>query len=608
MIKTTGKTTNTDKAAATGKTKATKSTGGKRIAPSRAAKSPASKLTPRTPKQKKKGTAAVITAVIIIAALFFSVALFAVYVGDLETIYPKITFDNVDVGGMTIAEASDALESAGYGSGEDNVSVALPLSRTLTVEVNKAVSTSQPIEAAAALYAYGRDGNALQNMIAYLRCMVNGYTPLPGTIQEIDSEYVASVVSENVKAVNAELMGSGLEIGDTEIRAVKGAKSVMIDETVIYTLVMSALESGQYGAQSYVPQSTGDDGIDLQSIYNTVYKDAQSAEYDPNLQAASEHVTGVSFDIAAAQSMWDAAKAGDRVIIPLILVEPEITTEYLNSRLFSDVLAEKVTSLATSSSARINNVTVACRAINGVVLNPGDEFSYNTVVGKRTAEAGYQAAGAYMGNEVISELGGGICQVSSTLYYCTLYSNLQINSRSCHSLRVGYLPIGLDAAVSWGGPEYKFTNSRGYPVKIVASVEGTSCKMKILGTDVDGSYVEMTSESWANADGGSGATTYRTVYDKNGNQISTGKEASSRYYPQKVEESPSPSPSESPSPSVEPTTSPEVTPPLEVTPSPSASPDVSPSPEPAPDPEPDVSDEPGDEPGDETGGETEPTA
>ncbi|HBD85810.1 MAG TPA: hypothetical protein DC001_00105, partial [Clostridiales bacterium] len=112
-----------------------------------------------------------------------------------------------------------------------------------------------------------------------------------------------------------------------------------------------------------------------------------------------------------------SADYGDTVMIPLTVTEPELTTEKLASMLFSDVLGTATTSLTGSSLNRITNITLSAGIINGTVLNPGETFSYNEAVGQRTAERGFKEAGAYSGGQVVQELGGGICQVSSTLYY-----------------------------------------------------------------------------------------------------------------------------------------------------------------------------------------------
>ena len=541
------------------------------------AKAPKVPKEPRRPKKRRGNTVGIVIALALVAALFLGAAMVALHVKDLDTIYPGVSFYGLELGGMTVTQAGDALEEAGYGAGENTVSVKLLMNHSLEIPVKDAVKCAQPIEAAAALFEYGREGNLGQNLVSYLRCRVNG-TEIPlSSVQTVDAEYVKNMVSAQVQKANADLMGESLKIGETEITAVKGAKSVILDETAIYTLVMNALESGEYGEKSYTPQQTGKEDVDLKSIFDTVHKEAKDAEYDPENHCAGEHTVGVTFDLDKAQKAWDSAAAGEKITIPLIITEPEITREMLDEKLFADILGESKTSLKGSSKARINNVELACKSINEMVLNPGDEFSYNTALGKRTVEAGYQAAGAYNNGEVVSEVGGGICQVSSSLYYSALLSNLQITNRTCHYFAVAYLPLGLDATVSWGGPEFKFVNNREYPVKIEAYVDGIQCVVRIVGTDTDGSYVVMQTETWVNSDESTGARSYRLVYDAAGNLLSRTKEADSRYHVHKDEEE-TPTPEPSATPEVSPELSPEPAPEPGVTPE--ASPEVSPLPSP----------------------------
>ena len=206
--------------------------------------------------------------------------------------------------------------------------------------------------------------------------------------------------------------------------------------------------------------------------------------------------------------------------------------------LFADVLGEYTTNYSFSDPNRANNVELAADKINGLVLMPGEEFSYNDVVEERTEAAGFKPAGAYSGGAVVSEVGGGICQVSSTVYCAALYANLRITARDCHHFLVGYVPAGLDATVSWGGPEFKFVNNREYPIKIVVKHSpDMKLTVEILGTDVDGSYVEMTygsyqcyDETYPDVAVGVAANTYRNVYAADGSLISQTKEAYSYYY------------------------------------------------------------------------------
>ncbi|MCB2307461.1 VanW family protein [Clostridium estertheticum] len=121
---------------------------------------------------------------------------------------------------------------------------------------------------------------------------------------------------------------------------------------------------------------------------------------------------------------------------------------------------------STSSYGRSTNITLATESINGTILMPGESFSFNDTVGKRTADKGYQPAPVDIGTKVSSDYGGGICQVSTSLYNAILRSNINSTERNHHSIPSTYIPLGMDATVDWGNLDYKFTNTLGYPVFI----------------------------------------------------------------------------------------------------------------------------------------------
>ena len=286
-------------------------------------------------------------------------------------------------------------------------------------------------------------------------------------------------------------------------------------------------------------------------------------KYDAETKKATESAVGIDFDVEAAQKLWNDAAPGDTVTVPLTVTKPKHSSEELNKMLFRDKLGAQTTVYRSSAAGRATNVELSAAKINGVVLNPGEVFDYNAVVGKRTAEAGFKVAGAYAGGKVVQEVGGGICQTSSTLYCAALFANLEITQRDCHMFAVGYVPWGMDATVSWGGPEFRFKNNRDYPIKIVAKTENRELTIEIWGTDVDGSYVEMTnsvstvySSKYPSVAVGTKAITYRNVYDKDGKLLSRTKEDVSvyNYHPEDIKW-PSPSPSATPKQTKTPTVS-----------------------------------------------------
>ena len=165
-----------------------------------------------------------------------------------------------------------------------------------------------------------------------------------------------------------------------------------------------------------------------------------------------------------------------------------MTTNDIGPEAFPDLLGSYSTTYSTRNANRSTNIRLASQKVNGTVIMPGEVFSYNTTVGKRTAASGFKSAAVYAGGEVTTGIGGGICQVSSTLYNAVLLSNLEIVERSNHGFNPGYVPAGRDATVSWGGPDFKFKNNRTYPVKIICSGTGGTINFKIFGLLEENEY------------------------------------------------------------------------------------------------------------------------
>lgn len=163
----------------------------------------------------------------------------------------------------------------------------------------------------------------------------------------------------------------------------------------------------------------------------------------------------------------------------------------LQRSLFRDVLTEQKTTLNINLAARTSNVKLAASLVNGTILNPGDEFSYNKIVGPRTYERGFKDALIFQQGEIVDGTGGGICQVSSTLYMATLYSDLEVVERRNHRFTVTYTKLGEDATVVYGSTDYRFKNNTKYPIKIFTSVTGSTLKVTFLGTKTSEKTVKL---------------------------------------------------------------------------------------------------------------------
>ncbi len=274
--------------------------------------------------------------------------------------------------------------------------------------------------------------------------------------------------------------------------------------------------SGRGVAQHDIAQRIFDDLSDNGTIDNTIsltitdipanpiifdefcseyIRDAKDATYETHEgeYVFTPEIEGISFDIDTARRIIEEnAYNTEPYHIPAEVTIPEVTLAHLQSKFAVDVLGTYTTNYASSDANRASNVALAASKINGVVLNPGDRFSFNNIVGPRTAATGFKVAHVYEGDRVVDGMGGGICQVSSTLYNAVLLADLKIVYRTNHSMPVAYVPLGRDATVSYGSIDFIFENNKKHPVTVVASTYNRKLTVSIKGVDEsDGTSIEI---------------------------------------------------------------------------------------------------------------------
>ncbi len=235
--------------------------------------------------------------------------------------------------------------------------------------------------------------------------------------------------------------------------------------------------------------STRDD-----KIYEEIYKEPVDAYYTQDPYAVFPSENGMDFAISLDEAKAMLEEPKDEYVIPLKILYPNVTTNMIGTEAFPDLLSTYSTKYSTRDKDRTTNLQLAANKINGTVLMPGEIFSYNQVVGERTIAAGYKEAPIYVSGEVVDGLGGGICQITSTLYNAVLYANLGIVSRSNHQFVHSYVTAIRDATVVYGAIDFKFKNTRDYPIKITCSVSNGIATFNIYGLRSDNEYdVEISS-------------------------------------------------------------------------------------------------------------------
>ena len=402
-----------------------------------------------------------------------------------DTIYPNVFVAGINVGGMTSEEAVAAVAdavAASYSSA--TLDVQLP-DRTLSFTPDQTNVALDADEAIAEAMAYGRSGNPFSAVLNYFSCRSNErYIDLQ-TVLNLDTDYIRNRIDELAQEVETTLSPSKVDVNEAAgtITVQVGYPDRQLDTEGLYEAVYNAFMNSDFTTLTWDYQETPCELVDLTPYYEQYCTEVQNAEYDEETHTISEEVPGYGFDLEAAQQQLATAEPGSTVVIQMEDIEPEVTKLDLSSEMFGTAL-HKVSTKYVVNSNRTNNLDLACKAINGTILNPGDIFSFNDVVGERTAAKGYLPATVFVtGGASESELGGGVCQVASSIYYCSLFLNLEQVHREPHMYVVDYVDFGMDATVYWGSIDYQFKNTLDYPIKIQANIDGGTVNITFWGPE-----------------------------------------------------------------------------------------------------------------------------
>ena len=508
---------------------------------------PGKRLAEKTEKRgsKRPWMIAVVIAAVLVAAYLALCA----YAGSLDTFYPNRHINGIDVGGLTVSEAQSALETRLPAQTIILVNEERQLQTTLTVAELGYTAESFAGDAQFWMDAE-RDTPFLRRGWAYLATL-SGHWPGGAHWPDMDEAVLTKTVARLTEVLTEPPADTSGELDGQTLRITKAHDGYAPES--LRPLLSDIASYSQSGYTIPVTLETlPAQDLTAQQLHDRLHGEMKNASYDAASGSIVPEQFGADFDVAAAQTALDGAAPGETVSVPAVIEEPEVTASDLKMLLFRDVLGEARTHVS-GSAGRIGNVKLSAKLINGIVLNSGDTFSYNDSVGKRTEARGFKPAPAYVKGETVDEVGGGICQTSSTLYLACLLSNMEITERYAHRYVPAYIDWGMDATVSWGGPDYKFTNNTLYPVKIVTEYSKGYLTIKLLGTNIDGIRVKMTNEVLSKTPWetvyqedstmtpgspdvvkvtpytGYKVKTYQTIYDKNGSVIDSHFEAASDY-------------------------------------------------------------------------------
>ena len=519
--------------------------GGKRIAPAE--------------KSRSAGkTAGLVVGIVLgVLVLGYGAACAAAQMVYGHTALPNTTVLGLDVSGMSAQEAEQlwqekgaaALESAAIDLTRDGQTVGSVTLAELGVTV-KALYISR---AAGCDSASDHPLTVVESGWELLRSYLRPTDVTPQL--DVDGAKLTDTCETLAAALDCTLVDGSYRLENGQgLYITKPRDGEKLDGGALRTLLEQRLAARDLSPAECVYRERQAAALDVQALHDELEGKTVSAVCDKATGRPTQSHVGVTFDVAAVQSQLDAAAPGAEFLADAEVQFPAVTTEELETAMFRDVLGTSTTKCA-GPWGRHQNIRLAAKAINGNIYNPGEEFWYNAAVGQRTEARGFQPAAAYSGGRTVTSIGGGICQVSSTLYYATLLSDLKIVLRYAHMFDPGYMPVtGCDATVSWGGPDFAFRNDTDYPIKIVTSYNDDTNELTvtIMGTRVNDNYVVMTNqflsysefkvvykedESVSPGDqvvdqyghNGYEVRTYRNVYDGEGKLLRSTVEATSDY-------------------------------------------------------------------------------
>jgi len=441
---------------------------------------------------KRIPTIVKIIIIILIPVLFVTLAFYWVgkYYRDDERIYPNIMIAGIDVSWLTYDEALNALDLHEFEQRVSNAEVRIifPDSSGLMIKGDDIRLTNDASLVVDNALSIGRGRGFIVDTFSFIRCLVNETLPFPIT-PEYDLDILHSIVDDFTEDYNERLMAAEPLIYTDRIIITKGAGQALADAFILkdlaYTGLFTSFEENHPVEFEYVLPETTTDWETLLEIHNKIFIQVVSAELDRTTWIAEEGVIGVDFDLINAVELLNETETGKTATIQIEYIPPEYTKDYLESLIFRDLIGTETT-YVHGTRDRLTNVRISSETINGLVLEPGEEFSFNRVVGSRSASKGYRLAGAYVETGLVTVYGGGVCQTASTIHSAIMDTEIQIIEHQQHNRPIPYLPRGRCATVFWGIIDYKFVNNTDFPIRIDFELDSDRMlTVKVYGTIID---------------------------------------------------------------------------------------------------------------------------
>lgn len=402
-----------------------------------------------------------------------------------ETIHGSVYAGSLNLGGMTLDEAKNALHLATDDTfTKKDMVIKLPDGNiTLSPADTKAALDVDAVAQAA--FDYGRKGTATGNIIPLLPYLKLELNYIKSTIDEFCTTHSSVLVQPSVTisgdrpAYDSE--NPDLGVKHQTLTIVLGIPEYVLDGDELYDQVLEAYSMNTFTVQYKAPAQKEPDAVDAQSIFDEHCLVPQDATQDPDTLDITPEVYGYGFDVALLQEQIDKADYGETITVTLEFLPPEITTETITGGIVAEILAESTTTGSIESAERDSNINKAVEKLNGLKIKPGATFSFNEAIGSLSLRNGFKEAPISQNNG--SAMGGGVSQIASALYRCALLADLKVTERHYHTYAVDFAEPGLDAFVDGQGKDLCFRNNTDSVIDLAVTYQDGTVNVKLQGVN-----------------------------------------------------------------------------------------------------------------------------
>ncbi|MBQ3053463.1 MAG: VanW family protein [Clostridia bacterium] len=431
--------------------------------------------------------AIVIISAVLVAIFAVTSAYFAYVVSSCATeegIAKGVTIDGIDVSGLSVTQARDKVLEEKEKILENTLELVMDDKITIAKFSEFGIDYNAD-EAAVKASECGKSGNIFKRVFECIK-IKNGNMDIDLNTQ-INEEDVSDYVFAYAQGIGSTVVENYYVIEEDTLTLKNGKEGKGIDKEGLTQEIADVIKSGKSAKIGVFLKDIKPADWDVDAVYEELAHEPKEASY--------EKIDGVGYIVEARPGykfskkdlenlIKDNINNTDEYSMKVEIIPPAVT-EVDETGLFTEVISEYTSSLAGSDANRRSNVALACKTVNGTILNPGEIFSYNKVIGPVTTATGYKTATIFTSKGHEPGIGGGICQLSSTLYSAALYGDMEIVKRRNHMYIVGYVPYGQDATVYEGELDFRFKNNTNEPLKITSVVSGSTVIVKLLGKKPD---------------------------------------------------------------------------------------------------------------------------